>query len=187
MILSILIPTLASRESLCERLVTSLFAQIPLSSAPEVEILYQRDNGEISIGVKRQEMLEKAQGEYVCFIDDDDRIDPGYIAKILGALERKPDCVCFKVLCEFQGGDKSAVISTKYTGWYDNVDGFDYVRCPNHLAVIKREHALKIGFNDMVRGEDADFSMRLRDAGLLKKEVFINEYLYIYVKRSKPC
>ncbi len=182
---SILIPTMEARRHTFDALVANLRDQI--ADPTQVEILsvcdLGIDNGGPSIGVKRQRMLEMSTADYVCFVDDDDILDAQYVPKILRALESSPDCVCFKVLCDFASGISSAVISNKYKTWASDVDGFDYVRSPNHLGVIKREHALAIGFKDMRFGEDADFSLRMVDAGLLKTEVFIDEYLYTYLKR----
>jgi len=58
--LSILIPTVVGREHLLERLRSVLNPQL----TEDVEVIEQKDNKEISIGRKRQTLLEKAAGEY---------------------------------------------------------------------------------------------------------------------------
>ena len=139
-------------------------------------------------GFKRQRMLELAKGDFVSHVDDDDWLKDNYVSIIYEALKSNPDCVGFNVLCDFPNGKFKAVVSTKYKSWESNQDGYDYVRSPNHLAVIKREHALKIGFKDIDFAEDHDFSIRLVDSGLLQKEIFIDEYLYTYrFDPNKKC
>ena len=69
--LSILIPTLFSRKEKFCNLMTILSSQ----ANDEVEVVINRDNGEKSIGEKRNELLKEATGEYVCFVDDDDMVD----------------------------------------------------------------------------------------------------------------
>ncbi len=62
-----------------------------------VEILSIEDNKEISIGAKRQKLLERAIGDYIVFFDSDDLPFNLYTSKILQALESSPDCVGFKI------------------------------------------------------------------------------------------
>jgi len=48
-----------------------------------IELLAFFDNKKRTIGKKRQNMLQLAQGEYVVFIDDDDKIADDYIDEIM--------------------------------------------------------------------------------------------------------
>ena len=64
----------------------------------DAEIIYDIDEGQVSIGVKRQRMLHKANGEYIVFIDDDDLVAENYVDLILGALKTGPDCVGIHIL-----------------------------------------------------------------------------------------
>ena len=41
------------------------------------------DNKKRTIGKKRDEMLKLAQGKYVTFVDDDDRISDDYVDEIM--------------------------------------------------------------------------------------------------------
>lgn len=179
--LSILIATVNGREKLFDKLINSLNIQLVAG----VEILHLKDNKEISIGIKRNRLIEMANNDYVCFIDDDDAVAPDYIERILSALESSPDCVGFKILCTTNGNNpKTACASLNYKTWANKKDGYDYVRSPYHKTPINREHSLQIGFKDMRFGEDHDFSKRMAESGLLKSEVFINEYLYYYQYRT---
>jgi glycosyltransferase involved in cell wall biosynthesis len=174
--LSILICTVVSRKTQFDNLYRSLLTQ----SVPQVEILYIRDNKEISVGKKRQLLLERAKGEYIVYIDDDDRVSDDYVECILKAISEFPDCIGFLINCNISGKIKHAKASRIYPDWKDDTDGYDYVRSPYHKTPIKREIAMTIGFNDIRFGEDYDYSMRLMKSDLLKKEVFINKELYFY-------
>lgn len=151
---------------------------LDLSHGLDIEILYDNSpKGTKTIGGKRNDLLNKASGEYVCFIDDDDDISDNYFTEILKAIELNPDCIGFKIMCDMQGKKEIAASSNKYL-WADNVNGFRYVRSIYHKTPVKREIALKCMFPNKSFGEDYEYSMRLRKH--LKMEIFINEFLYFY-------
>jgi hypothetical protein len=103
-----------------------------------------------------------------------------YIQRIWDALQSNPDCVGTRGSITTNGTQsKSWCIRTKYD-WAEDVDGFKYVRYPNHLTPVKKEFAIQAGFDDKRFGEDYDYSMRLKAQGNLKNEVFIDEEIYHY-------
>jgi len=86
MILSILIPTLEARRALFDRVQGQLAGQAAAAGIEEdIEILDCRDNGERSIGWKRNRLIERAQGEFVAFVDDDDTVSDDYLPRICQA------------------------------------------------------------------------------------------------------
>ena len=188
--LSILIPTLEIRKEKYGRLVGGLLnnprpevckfvekSYYLLSNCKTYEILTERDNGELSVGVKRQKLLERATGDYICFIDDDDKVSHDYVEKVLKAIETKPDCCSLSGQLHWPNGDiERFEHSIEYDAW-DKVDGI-YVRYPNHLNAVRRELALQVGFKDLRHGEDRDYSDRLRP--LLKTEEKIEGVIYNY-------
>lgn len=185
--LSILIPTMESRRKQFGALMIDLERQRKDIPTGLVEILHYCDqgvkHGGKEIGQKSQELLERAKGDYVVRIDDDDTVHPQYLKRILTAASSNPDCIGFKIAC--YGYDKRrpnrmepACVSNRYDTWRENVNGFRYVRCPHHLVPVRREHALKVGFTNTSWGEDSSYSFGLRDRGLLKSEVFIDEFMY---------
>lgn len=178
--LSILIPTVNGREELLERLLTELERQ----KTPEVEIVTLKDNKEISIGKKRNQLYQMAKGEYSFMPDDDDFIPPHYIEKVLKGLQRNPDCIGYLEECLMDGNVKLACHSNRFDKWADNIHGYDYVRTIYFKDVIKTEIAKRVGVRDMRFGEDNDFSRRLKHSGLLNNEVFINEIMYYYSSQS---
>lgn len=177
--LSILICTIPERKHLFNKLITEIDKQINENKG-SVQVVYDdRERKQVSVGQKRNDLLKKSIGDYICFIDDDDFIPPYYIDEILKATDLKPDCIGFKIECDMEGEKESACCSNKYN-WSENVDGFKYVRSIYHKSPVKRDLAISAGFKDMRFGEDYDYSMRLRDSGLLKNEVFINKIMYFY-------
>jgi glycosyltransferase involved in cell wall biosynthesis len=182
--LSILIPTLESRAALLAELLSVLAPQL----TSEVEVLTEADDGTRSIGHKRNALLQRAGGEYVCFIDDDDLIACDYVEKILAAMVSGPDCVGMHLL-HFVDGVLAGFTyhSIKYSNWHHSTDhstGYiRYYRNPNHLNPVKREHALQCRFPDISFGEDRTYSMQIRK--FLKTERYIVEPIYYYLFRSR--
>lgn len=178
--LSILIPSTFNREEMTEELASKLRFQAK-DKPVEVNVFY--DDKTLSIGAKRQQMLEEAKGEYVVFIDSDDDVPDYYVDEILEAAERNPDCIGFEM--EVHGINKKGKVekasaSKRHKKWRNRIGGFDYVRTIYHKNPIKREIALQIGFKDMRFGEDFCYSQRLQKSGLLNFEVYINKVMYIY-------
>lgn len=172
MILSILICTIPKRKYLLDLLVKELKSQI----VKDVEII--SDNGNGTIGAKRQRLLEKAQGEYVVFVDDDDWISKDYVSSILFALESQPDVVGFMGWITTNGRQKTNFKISKDCGYHKTVRGYE--RFNNHLSPVKRTIALQIGYKDISWQEDYDYAVRLVNSGLIKTERFISKALYFY-------
>ncbi len=185
MILSILICTIESRRDSFEKLFSKLNTQRMAVDygSDKIEILAICDNKQISVGKKRQALLEMAKGLYVVFIDDDDDIPGNYINKIIDSVTSDsgfPDSVGFKIECNIGGKKETAIASNKYHDWCENKDGFRYCRTPYHKTPILKAIAKAIGFKDMRYAEDYDYSKRLKDSGLIKKEFFIDQVMYYY-------
>lgn len=179
--LSILICTLEERAPQLRTLTVTLKRQ-----ASGVEILPLCDNRQMSIGAKRQRLLEMSQGQYVCFVDDDDAVAPNYLPRILQALRERPEATHCSLKGQLMVPGKNPKLfehSTRYKEWAE-VEGV-YVRTPNHLNVIRRDLALQAGFPDISHGEDHDFSRRLQVQGTLTCEAYIPDILYVYQYQPK--
>lgn len=176
--LSILIPTLEEREPLYKNMVRILAMQ---SNQDLVEVLGNPDNGEKTIGQKRNELLQMAKGEYVVFVDDDDMLSPFYVAGILLALKDNPDCCGIEgMICDKAIGIRKFVHSVTIKEWIEKDEV--YYRSPNHLNPIKRELALQAKFPEISYGEDHDYSKQIQS--LLKTEVYIKGPMYFYYPSS---
>ena len=182
---SILINTVDTRGHFLERILNILNPQL----TDDVEILVNNTvhakYGGPSIGVKRQQLLEEATGDYIAYIDDDDIVTENYISLILDAIKTTPDVVGMHLL-HYDHGNHTGMTyhSLKYDSW-QNLQHPDipnmalYLRYPNHLNPVKREYALKVGFVDSNFGEDRDYSERLQQ--YLKTEEYIEEPIYTYL------
>lgn len=180
-ILSILILTLETRKKFYDRLLAILTPQL----CDEVEVLVNADNGEKSIGTKRNELLNESGGKYVCFIDDDDLITKDYIERILAAAKLEPDAIGFKKRVMVDGRfDKEAIHSIRFGKWETKQwkGKTSYLRTPNHLNPVRRDIALHHPFIEVNHGEDADYSTRIKPE--IRTEVFIDRALYVYEYRT---
>jgi hypothetical protein len=86
---SVLIATLASRKAKLARLLGVLLPQAEAHG--RVEVLGLHNNGERGLGDYKQALLEAAAGEYVSFADDDDLVEPDFVAAVTGCMAAGPD------------------------------------------------------------------------------------------------
>lgn len=182
--LTLMVCSIHTRAHFLERLRQILEPQL----TPDVELLIDVDNGDVSIGDKRNRLIARARGRWCCFIDDDDRVAPNYVARILEALQLDPDCVGFLV-ARFEDGQRTAdAIHSLRNERYETVRSgtiFYYRRTPNHLNPIRTEIVQDVGFPKLNHGEDSDFAKRVYPQ--LLSEVFIAEPLYFYdFRRERP-
>jgi len=184
--LSILVCTLEDRREYLDRLKSVLDPQIEKYSEL-VELLVEKDSGNLSIGEKRNKLLDRSEADYIVFVDDDDLVSPDYVEKILNAIKSNPDCVGIHLL-HFNDGQLAGFTyhSLKYQSWFETRDSttnmMRYYRNPNHLNPVKREYALKTKFPEISMGEDKDYSSRILP--YLKTEEYIVEPIYVYLYRS---
>ncbi len=178
--LTIAIPSITERHENFNRLISFLTRQMTCENLCRyVELIYDIDDKEVSIGAKRQSLLLRAKGKYIVMIDDDDWVSPEYVIKILDAISKShPDHVGFLEDCTIDGVKSKSIFSIQHKKWDENKFGYDHIRCANPKSVILREKALEVGYNDMRYAEDKAFSESVTK--LLKTEEFINEVLYYY-------
>lgn len=184
-LLSILICTMYSRDSYFQRLLVKLREQ----ENSDIEIHYEIDDGTMSIGEKRNKLLDKSNGKYIAFIDDDDMVADDYIKLVLDAINKsEPDVIGIHLLMTVDGQNEERTYhSLKYDHWYDEPDPDRngkrrYFRNPNHLNPVKREHAMKTRFPSIDFGEDKKYSENLLP--YLKTEEYIESPIYYYEYRS---
>lgn len=175
--LSILIPTVLGRESFFNNLHAELVKQ--MGQRKDVEIMILKDNKEITIGQKRNNLYEMANGLYSVQLDDDDMIPPFYIERVLKAIELGTDCIGYNESVVWNGVNMGiSNISLRNRKWDENKHGYRYVRTPFFKVPIKTEIARSVNFQPIRFGEDYEWSMRLYPN--LKTEVFIPEIMYLY-------
>lgn len=185
MILSVLICSLHSRAQFLHRLKSELEKQInQYNFHDQVDIVIDTDNGEKTIGQKRNDLIEKAKGKYVCFIDDDDMVSPFYLKTILKGCEQDTDCVGLVGRMTIDGSrEKIFIHSARFKTYFEQ--NRIYYRPPNHLNAIKREIAIQFKFPEKNFSEDTDWALQVAKSNMIKTEAPVNVVLYYYLYRSK--
>jgi hypothetical protein len=159
-----------------------------------VEFLIDEDNREKTIGTKRNCLLDKAEGDYIVFVDDDDIVPGYYVSQIIAALKTRPDVVGINgIITVCDRNPKPFIHTMECERWHEK-DGV-YYRCPNHWNPVKRGLALQAGFPPINYGEDHAYSDALYP--LLQTEVKINAPMYYYLsnpqtsvaiaRKGEPC
>lgn len=135
----------------------------------------------VTTGEKRNKLLSRAKGHYVCAVDDDDLVAFDFISKILAAATSDPDAIGFKGMLlprgPFSAHKPIEFIHTMDCKTWHTKDNIHW-RGINHLNPVRRELALQAGFPEKNFAEDHEFSNRL--APLLKTQVMIDECMYYY-------
>jgi hypothetical protein len=165
---SILIPTLVERMPTFDRLMESI-KEKHNRICPDLKIEYciARDNREMSIGKKRQGLLQGAKGKYLSFVDDDDDLTDAYFEDALACIQGE-----FQV-CRLRGRMAQYTFTHSIENTLNSpmARGEVFLRPPNHLNIMYSDVAKLIPFGDAVRGEDLDWTI-----SLAKLEFFDKEY-----------
>lgn len=179
-LLSILIPTLTIRGPLLSELLEKLEKQIRVfGTDPRVEVLIAEDNGEESVGAKRNDLIKEAQGDFVVFVDDDDELSDDYVGQLRKAIVDHPDvdCIGLRAVMTTNGKNPRPVLYSLVNKKPSDT-GTMFLRPPQHLTPIRREIAERHKFEDINFGEDALWSKLI--APDLHEEHFVDKVLYHY-------
>lgn len=180
MLLSILICTLPERSYQLNRLMGIL---LPQSIERDMEILIDDRPRNITTGQKRNDLIVKAQGDYIAFVDDDDSVTNDYVYWLLNGISKGVDVVTFCGYMTTNGGAKVNWIiklGEKYEARKDPDQITRYYRFPNHLSCMKKSLIAHVKFPNIWSGEDFEWAKKINDLGLLKTEVHIDKQLYHY-------
>lgn len=170
---SILIATLARRGDALRQVLGDLTPQLA-EAAGQVELVILRNHAERPLGHTRQMLVEEARGEYITFVDDDDRLPDYYVSEILPRLDGV-DYVGWQMQAYNYGQPMLPTFhSLKYTEWWESTVG--YFRDISHLNPVRKE--LAADFRCDRPPEDVDWVVRMR--GRLKTEHYIDRVMYHY-------
>ena len=179
--LTILIPTLYSRINKLKTLIMELNYQI--QSKP-VQLLWIGDNKSMTTGEKRNMLLDNSKGEWICFIDDDDRVSSNYVDTILNAIKNNTD----KKVITFRGKqttDGQRDLDFKYSLNYGRnlkkeIDGKRWkVMIPDHLVCWHKQYIVE-RFPYKNLGEDHEWAKAMSFHYADKDVVYLDDYLYFY-------
>ncbi len=173
--LSILTPTIPSREKQVQTLSKKLAKQI--GDFP-VEHLVLSDNRKRSIGQKRQSLVDIANGEYIAFCDDDDDVSNDYVAEILKAIETKADVITFNQKAVYNGLESEVHFGIRNQDGQFNPGGIT-LRAPWHICAWNRQVVKGCVFGFSNYGEDLVWSKQARKR--IKTGHHINKVLQTYI------
>jgi len=182
-LLTIGILTLPQRKEKLNNLLNILQKTCPVTFSHRIEIVISEDNKEKSVGTKRNEILDKAKGKYVCFIDDDDIVSKWYLSEILNVLDTDLyDGVGFWGIYYVSGNPVMEFNHSNANGGHFKKDGKQH-RPLNHLNPVRTEFARQIKFPEKNFAEDADYCDRLLESKLIKSEYNFNidKVMYHYL------
>ena len=193
---SILILSIPSRMDSLTQLMNNIQKQIDEIEHPSsVEILVLLDNRSKTISEKRNDLLRSARGNYIAYLDDDDKISNEYVSQLINAIDNHNgvDCISFNQFCyiDDRSMNVSFGIGNPHGQLWITPNGTlgDIKRPPYHMCLWRRELAKSeefaplIGPNGQSYGEDLDWILRLSNKA--QTEHHINNKLHIYVYNSK--
>jgi glycosyltransferase involved in cell wall biosynthesis len=180
MILSILICSveIEERQIKLKKLVSELHKQISKNYAEEiVEILIDADNMTKSVGQKRNDLISKAKGHFVCFIDDDDFINENYLSIILHHLNIGIDILLIGISHIENGINKTKILPSLFI---DNLTTNEVVFKTNHfhLCPHKKSIAELVSFDCVNFAEDMIYSKKMGKH--ISNHAVIYDPIYIY-------
>lgn len=147
--LSICICSLHKRGAQLDELLLRLHNQHRLD---EVEILIAIDAGQTLVGIKRNRLVQRAVGEYIVHIDDDDLVHRAYVSKILHAIDNNPDVDAIVLRGErIENGLVGSNVLFDYRvkmGPTQTIDGVIW-RTPGHLCPIHHRIAKAVPFPEV--------------------------------------
>jgi glycosyltransferase involved in cell wall biosynthesis len=178
-LLSILMPTLDDRKHFFNHISQKLSNQIKQVGEKDVEFLFYCDNRERTTGHKRNVLLQQARGKFVVFVDDDDDVSPNYVDLICKAIRQHDvDAIGICGIYTENGLNPKPFITGRKYNW--ETIGNTYCRFVNHISPIKRTIAQQFDFPDLTIGEDYQWTMAIRDSGLVKTDYIIQDKVYFY-------
>lgn len=152
-----------------------LDAELKRQKTDDVELIYIFDEGQWSLGKKRNYIIDTAQGEYIAFIDDDDWINYDYIEMLLKEAN-KCQVLTFKTAHYIDGEFNKEVVYSTTKGNKDHPDY--YIRWANAICCWRTEFLRKVRFSEITWAEDSEFGSRASKHR--PKEKFINKVLYLH-------
>ncbi len=165
-LLSILMPTIPERSRSFQLLRASVESQIKdIGAEAYIEVLVDDTKrfleGGKSIGQKRDDLVQSANGMYCCFLDDDDEIFPNYVRELFYACKGGLDSYTFKQL--YRCDKYSAVVEMSFDNKVNEQVAPNGVikRTIWHTCAIRTDIAKTERFSGKNYDEDWDWLKRI--------------------------
>lgn len=163
-------------------------SQLPIANRPTLRIIHQENAG---LSAARNVGIEKAQGEYIWFVDSDDYVESNVLGVLMEQIERdKLDVLRFR----YQNVRESGRVFVPHEGMktdYNDyscapIDGLSflnermYIQCYAVQFMIRREIALNVLFTPNIYFEDTDWTPRmlLQAKRVASTELVVYNYLW---------
>lgn len=161
-ILSILMATTPDRNEMFTKLYNEVHRQISYmdtvhSTLGKIEVLVDDSKrfleGGLSIGKKREALLKRAEGKYICYLDSDESIAPNYVETLVRLCQFNADVCTFRNISKFDTYWCIVDMSLKYSNDQASPD-FIVRRKPWHINPVRSSFAKLYPFEDISYGED---------------------------------
>lgn len=162
-VLSILMPTIPERETMFNSLMGEVWLQRaalnqchPTLGDVEIKVDNSKSflDGGLSIGKKREKLVKRATGKYLCFLDDDEDIAPNYVETLVRLCQKHYDIITFRsfIKNDFYWGlvDMSLKNPTNEEATPEKI----IKRPPWHICPVLSKYAKMYDFEDINYGED---------------------------------
>lgn len=146
-----------------------------------VEVLTLIDNKSMTIGEKRQALLNAARGKWMGFLDDDDIVSDDYIMSLTKAMLESPaDVITFDQHCSVNGEEFKVNFKTGNPHEpFVPGSGIHLIRRPPyHMCFWRSKIAKNIPFRPSSYGEDLDWIMRMLP--YVTSETHLDKVLHYY-------
>ena len=164
--LSILIPTIPERSRQFTLLYNELMRQKTLfdtfhDTLGELEIVVNSSvkflDGGLSIGKKREALVQAANGEYLCFLDDDESISPDYVETLMRLCYKDSDLCTFRAIVKMETFWTILDMSLVYPENEQITPESTVRRPPWHVCPMKSKYAKMFDFKDINAAEDFEW------------------------------
>ena len=174
-ILSVLICSIPERFDTLRTITERVLNQ---AKDKPVEVLIFMDNKKRSIGDKRTDMMNLANGRYFILLDDDDDCSDDYVEELLKATESRADIISFDQRAIIHGlGEGIVNFSLNNENEEFKPNGITR-RKPFSVCAFKTETFAGLNFGHSNYGEDMVFSEQAWK--IAKSEYHIDKVLHTY-------
>lgn len=189
--LSILIPTIPERVDMCVTLLNKIKKQYDYilhvhPSLGDVEFIIDEKprflDGGPSIGKKREGLVRRAAGRYLCFLDDDEDIAGNYLETLLRLCQSRADVITFRSLANLDSYWCVVDMSLSHKVNDETAPDIIAKRPPWHICPVKSHLAKVHTFEDSNYGEDWGWFQKVITG--CNSEAKTNAVIHMYRHRS---
>lgn len=165
-ILSILMPTTPERQEMFTRLYNEVYKQITYvhtthPSLGRVEVLVDDSprflDGGLSVGKKREALVKRAEGKYLCFLDSDESVSPDYVETLVRLCIKDQDVCTFRAIAKLS--TFWALVDMRLAFKVNDQINPEYTvrRSAWHLCPVRSLFAKLVDFSDKNNAEDYEW------------------------------